>query len=113
MAKSDNTWNKKIKRAREEKGWSQEDLAERIGAKTTQNTISRWENGISKPTPYYRQRLSEILGKSIEELGLLENKDDTPPESEPIESEQTSSIANTTKPFRKWLEVIISIVVIG
>src|SRR6266699_5798008 len=82
------TWSKKIKRAREEKGWSQEDLAERIETATTQNTISRWENGISKPNSHYRQRLSEVLGKSIEELGFLEKIEETLPESEPSESER-------------------------
>src|SRR5229473_3133168 len=47
----------------------QGELAERIG--TTQINISRWENGITVPSPYYRQRLGELFGKSIQELGLI------------------------------------------
>src|SRR5438045_9714800 len=99
MVTSGNTWNKKIRRFREEKGWSQEDLAERIGTSTTQRTISRWEQGISKPNPYYRQRLSEALGKSIEELGFLEKIDEKLSGSEPIGSGQVPPITKTLTPF--------------
>ena len=33
--------------------------------------ISRWEKGVTVPSPYYRQRLGELFGKSIQELGLI------------------------------------------
>lgn len=55
--------------ARVEQGWSQQELAERIG--TTAVNISRWENGSTFPFPYFRQRLIEVLGKPPAKLGLL------------------------------------------
>ncbi len=58
---------------RERRSWTQNDVAERIGS--TQINISRWENGITVPSPYYRQRLGELFGKSIEELDLLPERD--------------------------------------
>ena len=58
----------RLKLARESRGWSQSELAERIG--TDQVTISRWERMSHRPSPYFRQRLAETFGKSIEELGL-------------------------------------------
>ena len=54
--------------ARQQRGWSQQDVGERIG--TTQNTVSRWERGIITPTPYFREKLSALFGKSAEELGI-------------------------------------------
>src|SRR5438132_5131072 len=59
----------RLKREREQRGWTQSELAERIG--TTQINVSRWENGVTTPSPYYRQRLGELFGKSIQELGLI------------------------------------------
>src|SRR2546423_14865739 len=59
----------RLKREREQRCWTQSDLAERIG--TTQINVSRWKNGVITPSPYYRQRLGEIIGKSIQELGLF------------------------------------------
>src|SRR5437016_2453305 len=59
----------RLKREREQRGWTQSELAERIG--TTQINVSRWENRVSTPGPYYRQRLGELFEKSIQELGLI------------------------------------------
>src|SRR5579884_1970524 len=58
----------RLKRERENQGLSQEGLAEKIG--TTQVNISRWESGRTKPGPYFRQKLSELFGKSLPELGF-------------------------------------------
>lgn len=65
----------RLKRERELRGWTQSELAERVG--TTQVNISRWEKGITFPGPYYRQKLGEIFGKSLEDLALIPeaNKD--------------------------------------
>src|SRR5947209_11426820 len=61
--------NSRLHDARVEHGWSQQELAERIG--TTVVNISRWENGATFPSPYFRQRLCEVFGKTPVELGLL------------------------------------------
>ncbi|MFL5653828.1 MAG: tetratricopeptide repeat protein, partial [Ktedonobacteraceae bacterium] len=59
----------RLRQERERHAWTQSEVAERTG--TTQITVSRWENGITVPSPYYRQRLGELFGKSMEELGFI------------------------------------------
>lgn len=76
--------NLRLKRERESRGWSQEDLAEKVG--TTQKIVSRWERGENTPLPYYRQKLCKLFGKSAVELGFVE---------EPGSSEQDSSNASS------------------
>lgn len=49
--------------------WSQQELADRLG--TTPNTISRWELGITSPSPYFSTKLSTLFGKTVQELGVL------------------------------------------
>src|SRR5438876_3780571 len=71
-----------LKQAREERGWSQKDVAEKIG--TDSKTVSRWERRIAYPSPYFRQKLSELFEKSLRQLDLLhssekELEDATPP----------------------------------
>jgi DNA-binding XRE family transcriptional regulator/uncharacterized protein YjiS (DUF1127 family) len=58
-----------LKQAREERGWSQRDVAEKVG--TDSKTVSRWERGVASPSPYFRQRLAELFEKRLCELGLL------------------------------------------
>ena len=59
----------RVRQERELRAWTQSELAERIG--TTQVNVSRWEKGITAPSPYYRQKLGELFGKSVQELGLV------------------------------------------
>src|SRR5215471_18307997 len=61
--------NERLRRARNLKGWSQADLADEVG--TSFEMVSRWERGVTHPSPYYRQRLCAVLGQTVEELGLL------------------------------------------
>jgi len=61
--------NPRLRAARVDRKWSQPELAELIG--TTSVNISRWENGSTFPSPYYRQRLCEVFSKTSAELGLL------------------------------------------
>lgn len=65
---STNTPNHLLRRAREHKGWSQEQVATQIGASAF--SVHRWERGLTSPTSYYCQRLSTLFGMSLEELGL-------------------------------------------
>jgi transcriptional regulator with XRE-family HTH domain len=64
------TPNRRLKQARELRGWSQAKVAEQIGTDAT--TVSRWERGLFSPTPYFRERLCALFDKNAEELGLLE-----------------------------------------
>jgi predicted ATPase/DNA-binding XRE family transcriptional regulator/Tfp pilus assembly protein PilF len=71
--------NQKLRGARLQCGWTQKDVADKIGLPDSR-TVGRWERGTSFPFPHYRRELSGIFGQSFEELGLLrpdEDKDDT------------------------------------
>src|SRR6266516_134354 len=73
--------NERLRRARSLKGWSQAALAEQVG--TSFEMVSRWERGVTVPSPYYRERLCAVLGQNGEKLGLLRSGPDafTPPPS--------------------------------
>src|SRR5215472_14945607 len=60
--------NDRLRRARSLKGWSQAELAAKVGSSF--EMISRWERGITVPSPYYRERLCAALSKTPEQLGL-------------------------------------------
>ncbi len=64
-------FHEQLLRERKRRGWSQDDLADKV--ETDTKTIGRWENGISLPRPYSRQKLCELFGKDAEELGLFED----------------------------------------
>lgn len=60
--------NDRLKRAREQAGYTQADLAETVGVAPL--TISRWEGGSQRPCPRFRRKLCQELGKSASELAL-------------------------------------------
>lgn len=60
--------NRLLRQARERACLSQEELAERLGI--VQVTVSRWERGVTVPTPYYRRNLCALFGLTATELGL-------------------------------------------
>ena len=64
------TANERLKRAREQRGWSQSFLAGQLGVPDS-GTVSRWERGAVLPSQYYRQKLCALFDLSAEELGLL------------------------------------------
>ena len=41
----------RLKQERDLRGWTQSEVAERVG--TTQVNVSRWEKGVTVPSPYY------------------------------------------------------------
>ena len=56
----------KILKLRKEKGYSQEELAEKLDV--TRQTISNWELGSTQPNPEQLKGLSKILNVSIDEM---------------------------------------------
>ena len=66
------TPNQQLRQERERRCWSQLEVADRIG--TTSLNVSRWERGITFPTPHFRQELCTLFGKSAGELGLLQGE---------------------------------------
>jgi WD40 repeat protein/transcriptional regulator with XRE-family HTH domain len=66
-----------LKRERERRGWSQNDLASRLGCEV--KTVQRWESSKVHPGPFNRQRIFELFGKDAETFGLLDDsQEDTP-----------------------------------
>src|SRR6266849_1871684 len=63
-----------LKQERDRHGWTQSELAKRIG--TTQVNVSRWEKGSNIPGPFYRQKLGNLFGKTLEELGFVQEVED-------------------------------------
>ncbi len=76
------TPNRLLRAARKERGWTQQQVADRIGAPLSLN-ISRWENGTAFPSAYYIERLCQLFGKNIRELGLSQLDDETQVERTP------------------------------
>ncbi len=76
------TPNRLLRAARKERGWTQQQVADRIGAPLSLN-ISRWENGITFPSAYYVERLCQLFGKSMSELGLSQLAGETQSEQVP------------------------------
>jgi len=64
-----------IKRFREEKGFSQEQLAERLNV--TRQAVSNWENGKTQPDINTLHNIAGILEISIEELIYGEKQEKT------------------------------------
>jgi transcriptional regulator with XRE-family HTH domain/Tfp pilus assembly protein PilF len=89
-----------LRDARLERGWSQKELADQLG--TTSVNISRWENGLTFPTPYFRQQLCEVFGKTPAELGLV------PPPS-PAHDSRISNIPIAHTPLFTGREALLDL----
>jgi transcriptional regulator with XRE-family HTH domain len=63
-----------IRALRSSRNWTQADLAKRIGGGITNQSVSGWERGISKPSRESIIELSKIFGVPIERL---HSEDDT------------------------------------
>jgi transcriptional regulator with XRE-family HTH domain len=62
--------NLRLKRARQQQGWSQEYVGQQVG--TAAFTISRLERGVTMPSPHFRPKLCDLFGLSVVELGLIQ-----------------------------------------
>ncbi len=85
--------NERLKRARLARGWTHKDVADRLKLPDIRQ-VSRWERGVNNPHPHYRQALSDLFGKSQEELGLLkaEAAEDEPPTVLPASDTQPEPV---------------------
>ncbi len=63
----------KIKRLREARGWSQAELARRLGV--TRNGVNSWEQGLSMPSPACLVELARVFSVSTDYLLGIENLD--------------------------------------
>src|SRR5438477_2811083 len=62
--------NHLLRVARKERGWTQQQVADWIGAPLALN-VTRWEGGRAFPSAHYVQKLSQLFEKSPRELGLV------------------------------------------
>jgi predicted ATPase/DNA-binding CsgD family transcriptional regulator/transcriptional regulator with XRE-family HTH domain len=76
-AAAQKTPNHLLKQARLLHGWSQKDVAERIGVPRA-FMVSRWESGLSLPSPRYQRRLCTLFGKDASKLGFTQNGNEPP-----------------------------------
>jgi len=74
MVKS-SSWHHNLKRERQLRGWSQADVADRIGSDP--RTVGRWERGLTFPSPYFQQRLIDLFGKDAQALGFIAEQGET------------------------------------
>ncbi len=63
----------KIKKMREARGWSQAELARRVGV--TRNGVNSWEQGLSMPSPACLVELARVFSVSTDYLLGLESLD--------------------------------------
>src|ERR1700730_15346360 len=87
--------NDRLRFEREARGWTQQFVAEQLGAEM--NIASRWECGERRPGPYYRQKLSALFGKSAVELGLINGQapSDQPPNAHSRASSMQAGVPGT------------------
>jgi tetratricopeptide (TPR) repeat protein/transcriptional regulator with XRE-family HTH domain len=93
--------NQRLSHAREQRGWSQQEVADRIG--TTSVNISRWERGLTSPGPYFRHKLCALFEQSPQELGLIQETvgDPLAQASKPTPSGQSTPLIPESTP-RLW-----------
>ncbi|HLZ61760.1 MAG TPA: helix-turn-helix transcriptional regulator [Ktedonosporobacter sp.] len=94
------TPNRRLKQARELRGWSQAKVAEHIGTDAT--TVSRWERGLFSPTPYFREKLCTLFSKNAAELGLLETRDQPQASNESGPSLQSPAPVSSLQASKEW-----------
>ncbi len=69
--KAARTPNERLKAQRLKKNWTQVYVATMIG--TSDVEVSRWENGVTEPTLYFREKLCELFEQTPEALGFVSN----------------------------------------
>jgi tetratricopeptide (TPR) repeat protein/transcriptional regulator with XRE-family HTH domain len=72
------TPNHLLRRARLERGWTQQVVAERIGAPNDM-MVTRWERGTAFPSAYYIERLCLLFEQKASDLGLIKASEAAPP----------------------------------
>lgn len=84
--KAGSTPNTRLRRERELRGWSQANVADKLGAQP--RLVMRWEMGYASPSPYYRQKLCLLFSKNAEELELIkQDEEDAPAKELPLSNE--------------------------
>lgn len=105
-------FNNKLYELRKQKGFSQEELANRLNV--SRQTVSKWEVGDSTPDMEKLIAISDLFGISLDEL-ILDKSPAPPPVVQSAKSEVYSEIKSdikekvltdsNRKKVRKWLKI--------
>lgn len=90
-------FSEKLTELRHSRGWSQEQLGERLGV--TRQTVSKWELGSTTPELEKLAMMSDIFGVSTDELIKGEPQE----ASRPSEPSEPAEAIQDTKPLRSRL----------
>jgi transcriptional regulator with XRE-family HTH domain len=97
------SWSQVLREERKKRGWSQADLASKIGS--APDTVSRWERGSTYPSADYLRGLLELFGN--DESGFLPHPFPTKDSQEKID--QTIRIRINEEPLTAYnINIIIS-----
>ena len=77
------SFSEKLTQLRRQKGWSQEELGEKLDV--TRQTVSKWELGSTTPEMEKLIAMSELLGISIDEL-VKDNETESAPTEKILET---------------------------
>lgn len=88
-------FNNKLYELRKQKGFSQEELANRLNV--SRQTVSKWEVGDSTPDMEKLVAISDLFGISLDELVLDKSPEPAPVEQVPVKSELYSEIKTDIK----------------
>lgn len=88
-------FNNKLYELRKQKGFSQEELANRLNV--SRQTVSKWEVGDSTPDMEKLVAMSDLFGISLDELVLDKSPEPAPVEQMPVKSELYSEIKTDIK----------------
>ncbi len=104
-------FGEKLKTAREEKGMTQQTLANSLYV--TRQAVSRWECGARYPDLLTAKKLSEILGVSLDELLFGEETAAYSAESPITTSQRTERIQSALYAFAGMAYLLMSILYVG
>ena len=79
------TWHEKLHQERIRHGWTQKELADKIGSSS--KTVGRWERGGQPPSLFFQQKLTKVLGKDAETLGFVPEPRKAPDKQGPVQGD--------------------------
>jgi peptidoglycan hydrolase-like protein with peptidoglycan-binding domain len=104
--------NQLLRQARRMHTWSQGDLAERIGV--AKETISRWENGVSRPQPQQLYRLCETFQTTPDALGYaLDGDEEYPPQPDPAPENISAAEDAVASPAKRHILARRNVLIAG
>lgn len=74
MLKGGQVSRKTIRQLRDERGWSQFELAVKLGV--TPGAVGKWERNLSEPKATQLRKLAEVFGVSMDDLEIPERSDE-------------------------------------